>query len=214
MVIIVRHKADLEVCTVSRDGVGMVRAVVERLRWNIGERVTVGFIEHANCMLFRSTSGDDGFRLAYSNTRKKTGGRVYCNSFIRNYIATLVTLPKKNLAPVFLQGADWQLALLLDPISWISEEFSKNGVNGVGKDAIGIYQLLGKGEVVLRIGEGRIRVRINSHLLDQRFAPPMVKTFRYFVLADSTDAQLMEKILIEEHLNNIGVLPRFQKIKA
>jgi hypothetical protein len=212
--IIVKHKANSEVCSVARAGIGMVQAVVERAKWTIGERIQVGFIENSKCLLLRSVTGQDGFKLAYANTRKKTGGRIFCNAFIRNYLATIIELPKKSIQPLFLRGSEWGVALLLEPLNWKHEEFSKSGSNAVAKDAIGVYELLGKADVVLRIGEGKIRDRINSHLQDSRFAPPNVKSFRYFELSDPVDAQLMEKVLIEEHESSVGVLPRFQEIRA
>jgi hypothetical protein len=123
-------------------------------------------------------------------------------------------LPKRSITPIFLKGSDWDVALLLEPIEWKIQEFSKTGSNALNKDAIGVYELLGNSEAVLRIGEGKIRDRINAHLQDSRFAPPSVKSFRYLVLSESVDCQLMEKILLEEYESSIGVLPRFQEIRA
>ena len=197
-----------------RNGIGMVQSVVQRAKWSIGDRIEVGFIAAAKCLLLRSLSNEDGFKLGYANTRKKTGGRISCEAFVRNYLATLIELPRKNVAPVFLNGSDWAIALLLEQIDWTTEEFSKAGSNTCAKDAVGVYALLGNDEVILRIGEGKIRDRINAHLQDTRFAPPTIKSFRYLALADSTDSQLMEKILLQGYEDNIGVLPRFQEIRA
>jgi hypothetical protein len=192
----------------------MVQSVVQRAKWSIGDKIQVAFIAAAKCLLFRSVSGEDGFKLSYANSSKRTGGRIFCNAFIRNYLATLIELPKKNLAPIFLDGSDWTIALLLEPLVWTKEEFSKAGSNKVAKDTVGVYELLGNQEAVLRIGEGKIRDRINAHLQDTRFAPPTVKSFHYLAPADSTDSQLMEKILLEEYESRIGVLPPFQEIRA
>jgi hypothetical protein len=212
--IIVKHRSNLEACSVSRAGVGMVQSVVERAKWSIGDKIEVGFIENAKCLLLRSVSSDNGFKLAYANTRKKSGGRVFCNAFIRNYLSAIITLPKKNLAPILPKGSEWDIALLLEPIDWSTAEFTKTGCNTLAKDSVGVYELLGNGNIVLRIGEGKLRDRINAHLQDSRFTQPTVKTFRYLLLADSIDSQLMEKILIEEYEDDIGVLPRFQEIRA
>lgn len=70
----------------------MVQGVVEKSGWKIGDVIQVGFIEKAKYILLGSASGDVGFGVAYANSRKKTGGRVYCVVFIRNYLATLVEL--------------------------------------------------------------------------------------------------------------------------
>lgn len=71
MPIIVKHRPNLEVCSVSRAGIGMVQSVVEQAKWNIGDKIEVGFIGNAKCLLLRSVSSEDGFKLAYANTRKK-----------------------------------------------------------------------------------------------------------------------------------------------
>lgn len=103
---------------------------------------------------------------------------------------------------------------MLEPIDWSTAEFTKTGSNTLAKDAVGVYELLGNGDIVLRIGQGKIRDRINAHLQDPRFTQPTVKTFRYLPLPDLVDSQLMERILIEKYENDIGVLPRFQEIRA
>jgi hypothetical protein len=212
--LIVQNRTNLPVCSVSRAGIGMVQAVVEQASWNIDDRIEVGFIEKAKCILLRKTHGNDGFKLAYSNANKKTGGRIGCNAWVRNYLQTVVELPKKNLIPVFTKGADWTIALLLEDFDWIQEEFSKLGVNTVPKDTAGIYELLGKGDAVLRVGEGIIKDRINAHLKDSRFAPPTVKSFRYIALSDPIDGKILERVLIAKYENEVGVLPRFQEIRA
>ncbi|MCG3138136.1 MAG: hypothetical protein HJJLKODD_01996 [Phycisphaerae bacterium] len=214
MPMIVKHRSNLEVCSVSRAGIGMVQAIVEKLRWKIGDRVQVGFIGSAKCLLLRPAPTDDGFRLAYANTRKKTGGRIFCNAFVRNYLATIIELPKRNILPILLSSSEWSVALLLEPMKWQSEEFSKNGANAVGKDAIGVYELLGNQDLVVRIGEGKIRDRIAAHLMDERFRPPAVKSFRHLALDDPADSPLMEKILLRQYEAEIGVLPRFQEIRS
>lgn len=192
----------------------MVQAVVENLKWKIGDRVQVGYINSAKCLLLKPAPSDDGFRLAYANTRKKTGGRIFCNAFVRNYLATIIELPKKNIMPILLGSSEWSVALLLEPLKWQSEEFSKTGANAVSKDAIGVYELLGNKDLVVRIGEGKIRDRIGAHLQDERFRPPAVKAFRHLILDDPTDSPLLERILLKQYEAEIGVLPRFQEIRA
>lgn len=214
--IIIKNRSSVDVCSVTRSGIGMVQGVVEKAGWKIGDSIQVGFIEKAKCILLGLTSGDDGFGISYANTKakKKTGGKIYCVAFIRNYLQTLVELPKKNLLPVFLRSSDWTLALLLEPLEWCVEDFTKSGANSIPKDSIGVYGLLGKRDALLRIGEGSIKDRINTHLQDTRFSPPTVKRFRYFVLDSQDDGKILEKVLIEEYENETGVLPRFQEIRA
>ena len=120
----------------SRNGIGMTTGVVEEAGCRIGDTMEVGFIPKAKCILLRSVSDkedseNDGFKLAYANKPKKSGGRVYCISFIRSYLQTLVELPKRNLVPIFLPNSDWSAALMLESIDWTKEEFSKVGVNKI-----------------------------------------------------------------------------------
>ena len=129
---------------------------------------------------------------------KKTGGRINCKAFTRNFLITLVELPIKNIVPVFLKNSHWNVALPLEPIQWEKQEFSKSGVNQIPKDAVGVYELLGNGDAVLRVGEGKIKERMNSHLIDKRFAPPTVKAFRYVVLDEVEDGKILEDLRIEE----------------
>jgi len=212
--IIIKPKTVAQVCSVSRTAIGMVTAVVDQTGWAIGDRIQIGFIESVRCILLKRIESDDGFRLSYSNARKQTGGRVECRSFMTNYLQTIVELPKKNIVPVFLKNTDWTMALMLEEIEWEKTDFSKTGVNTVSRDLLGVYELLGKGDAVLRIGEGKIKDRINAHLADKRFAPPTVKSFRYVGVNSTDDTKILEQIRIEEFERETGILPRFQEIRA
>ena len=115
---------------------------------------------------------------------------------------------------MLLKDAEWKMAIVLEPIKWIREEFSKAGVNTLAKDLIGVYELLGHGDGVLRVGEGQVKARINAHLADNRFSPPTVLAFRYLAVAEPEDGKILEKLRIQEYENETGVLPRFQEIRA
>ncbi len=101
-------------------------------------------------------------------------------------------MPKKNVVPLFLKKSDWTIALVLESIAWEKEEFSKSGTSKVPKGKVGVYELLGNGDAVLRVGEGIVKDRVNAHLSDNRFAPPTVKAFRYLVAENSEDSKLLE----------------------
>ncbi len=94
------------------------------------------------------------------------------------------------------------------------EEFSKAGVNKIEKGAVGVYELLGTGDAVLRVGEGKIKDRMNAHLNDERFSPPTVKAFHHIDLEDPADGKILERIQIERFFAETGVLPRSQEIRA
>jgi hypothetical protein len=87
-------------------------------------------------------------------------------------------------------------------------------VSKISRGAVGAYELLGTGDAVLRVGEGKIKDRMNAHLNDRRFAPPTVKAFRYLDLENAADGKILEKIRIEQYFAQTGVLPRFQEIRS
>ena len=212
--LIVKPQVGMDVCSVTRSGIGLSQGVVTQAGWKVNDIIQVGFIDKAKCILLRCAEGGDGFKLAFANTRTRTGGRLSPMSFIRNYLQTVVALPKKKLVPVFLRSDEWTVAIPLDRIEWEKQEFSKAGGNTVPREAIGVYELLGAGDAVLRVGEGRIRDRIAAHLTDPRFSPPTVKAFRYVRVDDEADGKTLEKMRIAQYEAETGVLPRFQEIRA
>ena len=214
MAMIIKNKASVDVCSVTNAGIGMMSGVVKNAGWKIGDIIQVGFIENAACMIFGKHAGNTGFKLAYANKQKKTGGKIYCVSFIQNYLQTLFEIPKKNISPVNLSNTGWDMGLILDEPEWSVDGFTKSDVNKINKNEVGVYELLGKGDAVLRIGEGKIYERLNTHLKNKRFAPPAIKAFRYVALNEPADGQLFEKIRITQFENMAGVLPRFQEIRA
>lgn len=193
----------------------MGHGVVQQARWKVNDRIEVGWVQKATCIVLRQANGGgEGFLLGYSDARHKTGGKIQCKAFIQNYLQTLIDLPKHGLEPVFFKDGKWSVALLLETLGWVSHAFSKTDANRIPPTAVGVYELLGKGDAVLRIGEGKIRERIDAHLKDIRFAPPTVKSIRYLDLDSSEDSQLIEKMLIAKYEAETGILPRFQEIRA
>lgn len=116
MPIIVRNKSSLEVCSVTNSGIGLMTGVVQKLGWAIDDYIQVEFIEKVRCILLSKSPTGEGFKLAYSNKSKKTGGRIYCGAFVRNYLQTIVEIPKKNIHPVYLSDSEWKVALVLEDV--------------------------------------------------------------------------------------------------
>jgi len=93
-------------CSVSRSGIGLPEAVVKESGLKIGEKIGIEFIPVVKCILLSKTNGPsnaeenaDAFKLTYANTRRKTGGKLHCTAFCRNYLQALVSLPKRNIPP-------------------------------------------------------------------------------------------------------------------
>lgn len=105
-------------CTVSKSGVGFPQQVVEKTKWLIGDKIEVGFIPETRCLLFSGASKSkvDVFTLSYANKAKKTGGKIFCIAFIKNYLQAVIVLPKRKIIPIFLNDKMWRVALLLDSL--------------------------------------------------------------------------------------------------
>jgi hypothetical protein len=214
MPIIIKNALKMDYCSVTSSGVGMTTGVVTASKWKIGDTIKVGFIENSACIIFGKSNGANCFKLSYANQKKKTGGKIYCLSFICGYLKTTYEIPKKNLVPTFLKNGSWQLALIIEEPLWNNIEFSKLSVNKIDKQLVGVYQLTGKGGGVLRIGEGRLYDRLNTHLADTRFTPPVVQGIQYLSLTNQEDGKIMEKVLIQRFEDMAGVLPKFQEVRA
>lgn len=209
-------KSRQKTCSVSRAGIGIPQAIVEQVRWKQGEaKVEIAFIPDVKCILVsKPIKNEDAFVVSYANASRKTGARISCQAFVRNYLQAIVTLPKRVVPVIIKNDSRWCIALMLEEIEWEVEEFSKIGCEKVPRDGSGIYQLLGKGNAVLRVGEGRIKERINSHLQDHVRFLPAVKNFRFARINAKEDAELMEKILIFRYEAETGVIPPLNETHA
>jgi hypothetical protein len=215
MPVVISAKSMRKACSVSRAGVGAPQSIVEQAGWKQGQdKVEIGFISDATCVLISKPSqSDDAFLVSFANKRTQTGARIACEAFARNYLQALTVLPKR-IAPIVFSDGNWRVALFLEDLLWQTDEFAKKGVENVSGDAIGVYQLLGRGGAVLRVGEGKIRERMNAHLGDHLRLMPSVKMFRYITVKMKEDAELLEKILIAKYEADAGVLPALNEIRS
>lgn len=216
MPIIISAKSRQKSCSVSRAGIGIPQTIVQQMGWAQGkDKVEIGFIPDAKCVLISKPSkSPDAFLVAYANTRSRTGARIACQSFCRNYLSALTVLPNRRLTPVLFSDEKYRVALILEELPWQTEEFSKKGVGNVSNDVLGVYQLLGRQNAILRIGEGKVRERVNAHLLDHVRFLSVVKNFRYFQIILKEDAELLERILIAKYEAETGVLPPLNDIRS
>ena len=200
----------------SRAGIGLPQPVVQQTGWRQGrDKVEIGYIPDAKVILIgKPSESEDSFLVAYANTRSKTGARIACQSFCRSYLQAVVVLPKRNLIPVIFDDEKWCTALFLEDLPWETEEFTKKGVEAVNNKTVGVYELLGRRTTVLRVGEGKIRERINAHLGDHVRFMPSVKSFRYAPLTMKEDAQLLERILIAQYEAYAGAIPPLNEIRS
>lgn len=214
--IVISAKAKQRCVSISRAGIGVPQSVVDQTGWKQGkDKVEVGFIPDALCVLLgKSSESVDAFLVSYANARSKTGARIACQAFARNYLQALVALPKRNITPIVFGHDKWCVALLLEDVKWEHQEFSKAGADAVPKGWLGIYRLLGKRSAVLRIGEGIIRERVSSHLHDHVRFMPEVKNFQYARIAQKEDAEIMEKVLIAQYEADTGAIPPLNEIHA
>ncbi len=216
MPIIISAKARQKSCSVSRSGIGMPQTVVEQGGWHQGkDKVEIGYISDAKCILIsKNSKNTDAFLVGYANTRFLTGARISCQAFTRGYLQAVVVLPIRNITPIIFSHDKWRLALILEELPWQTGEFSKKGVENIDNNLLGVYQLLGRQNTVLRIGEGKIKQRLNSHLADHRKLIPIVKAFRFATITMKEDAELLEKILIASYEAETGIIPPLNEIRA
>ena len=203
-------------CSVTRAGIGIPQSIINRTGWQQGrDRVEVGFIAETVCILLSKPSQSlDSFLVSYANSRKSTGGRIACQAFIRYYLQTLIVLPQRNVTPIFIEHALWRIAFLLGDVQWSMAEFSQAGLGKVKRGTPGVYQLLGKNNVVLRIGEGKITERISTHLKDSVRFGQVVLSFGYIELSTKEDCEVMEKILLARYEAEQGGVPPLNEIRA
>jgi len=192
------------------------QSVVEQAGWKQArDKVEIGYIPDVKCILIsKASESPEGFLLTFANTRSKTGARIACQSFARGYLQAVTVLPKRNLRAIVFPDDRWKVALFLEELPWQTEEFSKKGVENVDKEALGVYHLLGRQSAILRVGQGKIKERINAHLNDQVRFMPTVKAFRYARIAVKEDAELLEKSLIAQYEAETGALPPLNDIRS
>jgi hypothetical protein len=220
--IIVSSKAGHNSCSITRSGVVVSQSIVEKLSWtpnNSENRVEIGFLTECNWLLVGKPSDNpEGFLLSLSKVRikegRKVGATISCIAFVKNYLQAIIPIPKKGIIPIMFKDKRWSFAIPIENFSWQEEEFSKAGVNKISSKLIGVYQLLGNEDSVLRVGEGKISDRLNAHLSDPMRFLPRVKKIRYFQTSTKEDAELAEKILIAKYENETGVLPPLNEVRA
>src|SRR5690349_4500835 len=120
MPIIISAQSRQKACSVTRSGIGMPQPIVARAKWRQSQdKVEIAFIAETKCILVsKSTQSPDGFLISYANPQTKTGARIACQSFARNYLQAIADLPKKNLLPIIFPHDKWRLALILDELPW------------------------------------------------------------------------------------------------
>ncbi len=126
----------------------------------------------------------------------------------------MVRLPQMHIRPILIDHPVWKIALLLGETEWNILEYSQAGCSMVPREAIGVYELLEKTENVLRIGEGAIATRINAHLRDGFPSAEPIRQFRYLVLAEKEDCEIMEKILLARYELETGAMPPLNEIRS
>ncbi len=204
-------------CSISENGtISFPKAVWQRLGWEVPCKIAVTYIAQPLTLLLRRAENDQpGFSLSYQNRQitSRSGVKITCSRFASYVLRTQVVLPIRGLIPTFPENGRYQLALMLQHPTWVTEDFSQAGLKQIANDVKGIYQLLDSTGSIIRIGEGAVGNRIREHLKDERFAV-QVKFVQYLVLSDKDEASVMEKILIAQHETEFGRLPTFNALRA
>ena len=127
MPIIISAKPQQKFCSISRAGIGIPQPIIEKIGWRQGhDRIEVGYIPNANCVLLsKPTQSLDSFFVAFSNKDFRTGAHISCQAFVRNYLRSAVSLPKKDITPILFPHDKWCMAFILGEFPQQFEDFSE-----------------------------------------------------------------------------------------
>lgn len=203
-------------CTFAADGtLSLPQPVLERLGWTAGMRIAVRYLRQPlTLLLWAAPEERAAFTLSYLSRRgdSRRGGKLVCRGFANQIARARVQLPLRELAPAYLNGTPYQLALLLEEPAWALAPFSAAGVAALSPGDVGVYQLLGAADAVVRIGEGSVAERLRQHLRVEE----LVRATRAvrWVEQEKADAVVLERVLLALHRERCGALPRFNAVEA
>lgn len=203
-------------CGVNQDGtISLPQHVIEALGWRIGDEIAASYIPSPVTLLLRvARDGRPGYKLSYLSRsgRVRRGGKLNCRAFTTHILRPRVPLPQRDIPPALLHSGDYELALLFEAVPWKTVECSMAGCQQLPADNIGIYQLLGGDQAVLKIGEGVLQNRLREHLRDERLVR-QARTLQYLVLPKE-DSVVLEKVLLALYEAEHQALPPFNAIRA
>ena len=205
-----------ETCSIAKDGtVSFPQRILDAIGWRAGDEIATSYIPIPLTLLLRVTNdGRPGFKLSYlaRTGNKKTGGKLNLSAFVNNIMRHQVILPRTGIKPAYLASGAYQLALVLEEIHWQDAEFNVSGIQLVPEDMMGVYEILGTDQVVLRIGEGFLQSRLREHLKDDRLRQ-VGRRVRYLAV-NKDDAVILEKVLLALHELDHSSLPPFNLMRS
>jgi hypothetical protein len=209
-------KGKTQACSITAEGLlSLPQRVLERLGWAAGLELAIRYVpEPLVLLLWPSPSDRPGFKLSYlsRSAGQPRGGKLTCRAFTRQVLQTRILLPKMDLQPVYLHHPPYELALPLEEPAWQSAALTVSGLQAIPSEGIGVYEVLGVNDRVLRIGQGLLGDRLPTHLKDEPLAQSGQQV-RY-VLLDKPDAVIMEKVRLAQYEEMHGKLPPFNAIHA
>ena len=215
--------------SIAPDGiVTFPRLIMDRLGWKAPMRIAVDHLEDkkikdAPLVLFLNADNSaegEGYSLSTLNRSSSgkpgSGGKTSFASLTHHTIAPRVSLPRKDIEPIYPANSLADLVLMLTEPVWQVVEFTMAGCSQIGdrtESPIGTYELLGGDGTTLRVGEGLVQTRIREHLRDDRLVRA-VKKVRYFPLTEKQDAETMEQVLLAQYETRYEALPQFNTIRG
>lgn len=203
-------------CGITSAGtISFPEVVIQRLGWQYGDEIGVAYLQTPLVLLFYRTDDlTDGFKLSYLNRgqRQKSGGKLSCQRLTNQVLRSRVALPLDHLAPIYLQGSPYELALMLLPPAWERVPFSRAGHDELPADTLGTYRIVNGSKGTLRIGEGVIAARMREHLNHTA----LVRSGKHleWLALPKADAVILERVLLSRYTMQHGELPPFNKIHA
>lgn len=190
--------------------VSLSQGVCTRLGYETGDSILLYYIERGPLVILlkKVVDDEDTLTLSYLNKNASgtSGGQMRSKPFYDKVLKPRVRLPKSRLRPIFPDNWHYDLGVFIEEVQWERVDFSRNGYELVEKDRLGVYRLLDSGNNLLRYGEGNLANRMAEHLKESTFVE-QVRSFEWTYVYLKQDAQIIERLLLEQYVEQYGSLP-------
>jgi hypothetical protein len=194
--------------------------VMVKLGWHYEDEVATSIIVRPLILLlWRAPSDRAGYTLHTNGVKPQNGigsGKLSMSSFINTYLEGKLYKIESDapidIVPTYIDFAPYQVALTFQEPPWAETiPFLPLHIKDIEPE-LGIYFLLNRRGVPLKIGKGNLISRLSSHYKEPE-KQALVTHVRYFP-ANIELLRVLEKIMIAKHVAKYGSLPLFNKINA
>lgn len=207
----VRRNTGSTTVGIQKDGtLSLSRGVCNRLGYKPGDSILFYYIDKGPLLILlkKVQAEPDTFRLSYlyKSSSGESGCKIRSKPFYDEVLKPRVRLPKVHLKPIIPNNWIYDVGVFIEDIDWQRAEFSRNGRETIDKNRIAVYRLISSREKILRFGEGNLLDRFADHLGDTTLVKE-VSFIEWAYVRDKEDAQIIQRLLLEQYINQYGVLP-------